>query len=151
VEQADPAGGTLVSWVDTLDRSIHASDEPVVLIAHSLGTICVAHWAAIHNGPVVAALLVAPADVEAERAESGSLYKRFAPILVFPLPFAATVVASTNDPLLSIVRAHALADAWGSAIAVIGDHLHVGSDAKLGSWQVGKQLLSELRARTTSS
>src|SRR4051812_29408696 len=56
-------------WTATLDRTItelrHVYDAPIVLVAHSLGCITVAHWATEKVHSVRAALLVAPADVEA--------------------------------------------------------------------------------------
>jgi len=144
VHQEDPSGGTCESWVATIDAAIRAQGEPVVLVAHSLATIAVAHWARSHSAPVLAALLVAPADVEAPWAEPDSVYKRFAPIPLAPLPFPTTVVASTNDPFLSTERAEQFAQSWNSDLAVIGDHLHIGSDALLDRWTEGRQLLSEL-------
>lgn len=120
-----------------------------MLVAHSLACIAVAHWAAIRcptdvPGPVAAALLVAPADVDDEWAEPGSLYERFQPIPTDRLPFRSTVVASTNDPLLSLERATELSNAWGSELAVIGNHLHVGSDALLDHWPEGRSILDDL-------
>ncbi len=55
-------------WVAALAEAIAADSTPVILIAHSLGCITVAHWAA--SAPVQflrqvrGALLVSPADVE---------------------------------------------------------------------------------------
>jgi predicted alpha/beta hydrolase family esterase len=80
VVQADWEHGSCADWVATLNRHIQAADTPVVLAAHSLGTITVGHWAAAHSGPVLGALLVAPADIDDEWVKSGSLYEDFRPI-----------------------------------------------------------------------
>jgi predicted alpha/beta hydrolase family esterase len=144
VVQADQAGGTRADWLTTLDAQINTSDGPVVLVAHSLACVAVAHWAENYDGPVAAALLVAPADVEDDWAEPDSLYKRFAPIPTQPLPFRSVVVASTNDPLLSVERAHELAGAWNANVELVGDQLHVGSDALLDEWPVGRAILDDL-------
>ena len=39
-ERPDPG-----SWVQQLDQAIHAARQPVILLAHSLGCITLAHWA----------------------------------------------------------------------------------------------------------
>jgi hypothetical protein len=145
VKQADWNDGTRAQWIEALDRDVRASSASVVLAAHSMGAVLVAHWAAAHRGPIAGALLVAPADVEGNWAGEGSLYRRFAPIPMMRLPFASIVVASTNDPYLSISRAQELAQAWGSRLHVVGALGHVGSDAKLGNWEPGLKLLDGLR------
>ncbi len=149
VDQTDPSGGTREDWVATLDRVIGESAAPTVLVAHSLATVVVAHWVASCDavggaGPVVGALLVGPADVEDSWAEPGSLYERFAPIPVGRLPFPSVVVASTDDPYISVDRARSLGWAWGSQIKVLGAHGHLGADADLGEWPEGRALLDGL-------
>ena len=151
VRQVDQSGGTRSDWVEAIDVKVNELAQPAILIAHSLACIAVAHWAASRKGPVVAALLVAPADIDDDWAEPDSLYKRFQPIALQPLLFPATVVASTNDPLLSIKRAEEFATAWGAHLEMIGDHLHVGSDAHLGEWPVGRTVLADLTERASAS
>ncbi len=144
VHQIDPSGGSRAEWIDTINTQINSSREPAILIAHSLACIAVAHWAALWSGPVMGALLVAPADIDDDWAEPDSLYKRFQPIPMQALPFPTTVVASSNDPLLSLARANELASAWGSGVVEIGDHLHIGSDAELDRWPQGRTILDAL-------
>lgn len=151
VDQADPEGGSRAEWVATINNAVAASSTPAVLIAHSLACIAVAHWAAAHDGPVAAALLVAPADIDGDWAEPDSLYKRFQPIPMDPLPFPSTVVASTNDPLLASDRARSFATAWGAELEIAGDHLHLGSDALLDTWPAGRVYLRELVGRVGDS
>ena len=68
VEQADWLTPRREDWVAALAEAIAADSTPVILIAHSLGCITVAHWAATAPSQflrqVRGALLVAPADVE---------------------------------------------------------------------------------------
>lgn len=147
VIQADWEHGSRKDWVATLHRHIHAAGGPVVLAAHSLGTIAVAHWAAAHSGPVVGALLVAPADIDGEWVKPGSLYEGFRPIPTRKLPFPSIVVASSNDPYLSLGRAKELARAWGADVESIGPLQHIGSECKLQNWPLGRQLLDRLIRR----
>src|SRR5215217_2714954 len=54
------------SWVTKLDHAIKTAPAPVILVAHSLGCLAVAWWAALegqpYGWPVAGALLVAPPD-----------------------------------------------------------------------------------------
>ncbi len=143
VEQDDWARPDPGSWVARLDAAIRAADQPVVLIAHSLGCITVAHWVRETGGRgVAAALLVAPADVE--RTLAAPELQGFAPIPLEQLPFATRVVASDNDPCCTLERAEALASRWGADLVVIpgGGHLNVRS--QLGDWPTGQLLLHDL-------
>lgn len=148
VDQTNWNGGTSADWISTLDSVIQSSDKPVILVAHSLGNIVVAHWAEQQNsGPVVGALLVAPADVENSAwVEEGSLYERFQPIPMLELPFPSILVASTDDPYLALPRAEAIASAWNSQLEVIGPLGHIGSDEHLELWPYGQQLLKRIVA-----
>lgn len=64
VEQQDWLLPRREDWVAELQRSIAAHVEPVILVAHSLGCITVAHWAAQAPAQLLqrvrGALLVAP-------------------------------------------------------------------------------------------
>src|SRR5688500_1149938 len=82
------------SWISNLDAAIAEAGRDVILVAHSLGCACVAHWASKPR-PVRAALLVAPADVDSD-AHVPPQARRFAPMPMTPLPFPAVVAASTN-------------------------------------------------------
>ena len=147
IHQQDPSDGTRAEWVETIDGKINESSEPVVLIAHSLACVAVAHWSSTHSGPVAAALLVAPADIDDDWAEPDSLYKRFQPIPTQPLRFPSVVVSSSNDPFLSVDRALEFSQTWESGFVGIGEHLHIGSDADLGAWPEGRAVLAELLAQ----
>jgi uncharacterized protein len=120
------------------------SGRPVttVLVAHSLGCIAIAHWAAEYKhggaGRVLAALLVAPADVDAPTARQA--VHGFRPVPLGPLPFSSVVVASRTDPYLSFERATELAQAWGSSLVDAGDAGHLNTDAGYGPWPEGERI-----------
>jgi serine hydrolase len=144
VVQANWIGGTRDQWVGTLDRHVRSSDRPAILVAHSLGNIVVSHWAAAYSGAVVGALLVAPADIDAEWAGEGSVYHEFRPIPMNPLPFPSLLAASTDDRFLSLARARDFAAAWGSRLHIVGPLGHIGSDSKLERWEDGRRLLDQV-------
>lgn len=129
-------------WVASLDRAIARSSRPVLLVAHSLGCITVAHWAASRRGGQVAgALLVAPADVE--RATVAGSLRGFAPLPRSPLPFPTLVVASDNDPACSLWRAAELAADWRAGFHVLPGSGHINADSGLGDWDAGLVLLRD--------
>ncbi len=129
-------------WVATLDREIRASGGPVVLVAHSLGCISVAHWARTSARPVHAALLVVPPDVE--HPDFPPVVEGFAPIPRERLAFPSIVVASRNDRFGDFERSRGLAEAWGSWFVDAGNSGHVNTDAGFGPWPLGERLLAEL-------
>jgi len=144
VEQHDWDQPLRGDWVARLEDVLLSCDEPVVLVAHSLGCLLVAAWAAhsqnLHR--VKAALLVAPAD-----AEQPDLYVRlrsFAPVALHKLPFPTVLVASRNDAFCASSRARLFAHAWGSQWIDYGDAGHLNAQAGLASWPEGHVLLQDL-------
>lgn len=137
-------------WSFTLQRAIDASDGPVVLVAHSLGCLLVAHWASIYAsgflGKVTGALLVAPSDPE--RPGVSAEVARFLPLPRRPLPFRSTIVASRDDAYASLERSRCFADLWGSAFVDAGELGHINAASGLGEWSFGQVLLDEMLAAT---
>jgi uncharacterized protein len=135
-------------WVAALDRAVAATGPEVVLVAHSLGCALVAHWARrrVRAGTGLcahAALLVAPSDVEADIYPPGT--EGFAPMPLDPLPFPSLVVASEDDPWVSLERARSFARSWGSDFISIDNVGHINSASGLGSWPLGLAFLTKLR------
>ncbi len=134
------------SWVTKLDQAIRAARTPVILAAHSLGCIAVAWWASLspqpYGWPVAGALLVAPADVD--RRHVPDELAGFAPAPRAPLPFPSIVVGSTDDPWISIDRAHSMAADWGSHFVNAGERGHLNAVSGLGHWQEGQELLDRI-------
>tara|TARA_Y100001951_G_scaffold105372_1_gene122595 strand:+ start:8594 stop:9163 length:570 start_codon:yes stop_codon:yes gene_type:complete len=135
-------------WVETLQAVISEDERPVVLVAHSLSVSLVTQWAARYQGPVKAALLVAPSDVEAVDYPEGTT--GFVPIALQPLPFTSIVVTSTDDPKVTLPRAEHFAKAWGARLEIAGAHGHMGAAAELGDWPFGAALLDELIATVSA-
>ena len=132
-------------WVSNLKAAISAANQPVVLVAHSMGCIAVIHWVAITgnaNNRVAAALLVSPPDVEAETIPVGPT--GFAPCPLIRLPFKSIVVASTDDPFATLERAKIFAGAWGSELVILESAGHINAVSGHGPWPVGERLLDRL-------
>ena len=131
-------------WLRTLEQAVELAGESTVLVAHSLSCALVAHWAAADSRRRVrGALLVAPADAEASGFPRGPT--GFAPMPIQPLRFRSVVVASINDPYVTLERARAFANAWGSAFVNIGQKGHINSVSGLGEWREGLALLRDLQ------
>lgn len=147
VEQDDWDQPERRQWVRRLGAVIATSRPPIVLVAHSLGCITVAHWAAHHpSRKVVSALLVAPADVE-QSARLRDRARHFLPLPATPLPFPARVVASSNDPYIEAERARMLAQRWGAAFEAVGRLGHINLDSDIGAWPQGLEILARTLPR----
>lgn len=140
------------AWVSKLDQAIRQSPAPVILAAHSLGCLAVAWWAELSNQPfgwpVAGALLVAPADVD--RDDAPAALKGFAPAPKTPLPFPAILVASSDDPWISIDRAHSLAVDWGCHFIDAGPQGHLNANSGIGWWTEGQELLERVILASSS-
>ncbi|PJE40154.1 MAG: alpha/beta hydrolase [Pseudomonas sp.] len=149
VEQADWLNPKREDWVAELQRSIASDPRPTILIAHSLGCITVAHWAA--HAPVEslrrvrAALLVAPADVE--RANCPPALQNFAPTPQHSLPFPSQLVGSDNDTAASAARAIEMARDWGSDVAILSGAGHINVKSGHQRWEQGFAYLYRLQSR----
>jgi predicted alpha/beta hydrolase family esterase len=130
-------------WMMQLEEAVLANPN-AVLVAHSLGCVLVAAWAAHSKQTrnVKGALLVAPADVE--RPEMQHMLHSWSPIVRERLPFPSIVAASRNDAHCSLLRASGLAQAWGSRLMDCGMSGHINTDSRLGDWPEGFALLQDL-------
>ena len=144
VEQSDWMRPLRGDWIARLEDVLLGLDAPAVLVAHSLGCLQVAAWAAHSRSThrVKGALLVAPP--EAERDDLRQQLPGWAPIVREPLPFNSVLVASSDDPFGSFAHARVLATQWRSTLHAIGPRGHINADSGLGDWPEGHALLQEL-------
>jgi predicted alpha/beta hydrolase family esterase len=131
-------------WIARLEDVLLSQSGPCILVAHSLGCMLTAAWAAhSHNTQLVqGALLVAPGDPETEMGQSN--FPSFAPVAMHTLPFPGIVVASRDDPFTSFARARSFADAWGAEFIDYGARGHLNAESGLGDWPEGRALLARL-------
>lgn len=144
VEQHDWLKPLRGDWVARLEDVVLTCDEPAVLVAHSLGCILTAAWAAKSQNThrVKAALLVAPGDTE--RPEIREQIPSWSPIELQALPFPAVLVASRTDPYCEFERARLFGYAWNAQFMDYGDCGHINADSGLASWPEGHVLLQDL-------
>lgn len=129
-----------------LEDTVLSAGAPCWLVAHSLGCLLVAAWAAhsTHTHLVRGALLVAPPDTE--RADMPPQLHGWRPVSQKALPFKSTVVVSNDDPYATPQRAAEMAQHWGATLVAVGDCGHLNAASDLGDWPVGQQLLAGLMA-----
>jgi predicted alpha/beta hydrolase family esterase len=147
VLQDDWDNPKLDAWLGNLDAAVARGTRPAVLICHSLSCSLAAHWAARQQtGRVVAAFLAAPSDVESPDHTPDSV-RNFAPIPRAPFPVPALVVASTDDPYVTLARAQDFAASWRADFCRAGELGHINSASRLGFWPQGLLILGQLLAR----
>lgn len=147
VEQEEWETPRCADWVRTLHDSIRSiGDGPVVLVGHSSACATVAHYSVKHGdceGRIVAAFLVGPSDVDAPSYPLGPT--GFGPMPLRKLPFRSRVVASTDDPYVTMQRAELFAASWGSRLIKLPNAGHINTASGHGSWPEGETWLEEMR------
>lgn len=130
-------------WLEQLGVAVERTPG-AILVGHSLGCVLIADLA--WRRPdlrIGGALLVAPADVEREDWISPEL-QDFTPMPLGRLPFRTVVVASMNDPYMTIERARFVAKAWGAGLVNTGSCGHINVASGFGPWPAGERILDEL-------
>jgi uncharacterized protein len=143
VEQSDWNRPVRSLWLEQLAAAVE-SMPGAMLVGHSLGCVLIADLARWRPDlRIGGALLVAPADVD--RADwAAPQVREFAPMPQARLPFRAVVVASMNDPYMSIERADVVAEAWGAGMINAGSCGHINVASGFGPWPAGERILDEL-------
>lgn len=144
IEQRDWNNPVCAEWTAVLESTVQHLGPSVVVVAHSLGCLAVAHWAARAHAPIRAALLVAVPDPDgaAFPVEASG----FSPLPRTPFSFPSIVVASSDDPYGSPGHAAACAAVWGSRLVEVGAAGHINASSNLGDWPEGFALLQQLCA-----
>lgn len=152
VEQDDWEAPIFADWSRRLTAAVERCQRPVLLVAHSLGTVLVTRWAHdAETAAVAGAFLVAASDIDRFTGVPDSPLRGFDPVVMKQLPFPSIVLASHDDERVSFERSQAYASAWGSQFADVGHLGHMGSAAKLGLWPAGLVWFGQFIASLGSS
>jgi predicted alpha/beta hydrolase family esterase len=143
VQQRDWEHPVCSEWADSLEAAVESAGPQIVIAAHSLGCLLVAHWLTRTSLKIAGALLVAIPNPEGPDFPSQA--EGFAPLPRQPISCPSTIVASTDDPYGDIDFAHRCADDWGSRFINIGNAGHINASSGLGEWEAGQDLLRDLR------
>ena len=143
IQQEEWDAPDCADWIRQIEENVKRFDpKEVVLIGHSLGCTAIAHWAKRFGKTVKGAMLVAPSDIE------NPVYTfpatGFSPIPLEQISFPTLVVASTDDPWVSMERAALFASSWGSEFVSIGPAGHINVASGHTAWDEGLELLKRL-------
>jgi uncharacterized protein len=143
VEQHNWTRPSRHEWIAQIDADITSATSRIFLVAHSLGCLAVAHWAASagkKTDHVEGAFLVAPPWLT-DSDQCPAQLADFLPMPLGPLPFPSLFVASEDDPYLPIEIGTRLASAWGSDFVDVGRQGHINVASGHGPWPTGEGLL----------
>lgn len=144
IEQEDWDHPICAQWVSNVEETVKKAGNPVIIVAHSIGCLVLAHWAAsLHHSPIKGALLVAPPNPNEPVFPSIAEGFEQTPMKAFDFP--SIIVASSNDPYARLDYAKNLADAWGSTLINVGEKGHINTTSNLGLWEEGLSYLEQLR------
>ena len=140
VEQTDWDRPEREAWVGAIVAACEAAERPILLIAHSLGVIALAHAAErLRPERVKGAFLVgAPSDKALLAVGAAD----FAPAPTAPFPFPSLLVASRNDPYSDFEESERKALAWGSRLYDAGASGHINMESGHGPWPEGAMRLA---------
>lgn len=134
---------TAESWIWGVQKAIALLPGPIIIVAHSCGSVATVGWAATHDTQkVAAALLVAPGDVDDPDALLE--IRPLGPMPTNRLPFPSILVVSDNDPYLKLGRARHFSNHWGSKLMVVQGAGHIHTAAGYGPWPFGEKVLRDL-------
>jgi len=141
VQQTDWNEPTLNAWSNNIDRAVRALEHPPLVVAHSFGCLAAAYAQLALGTTVGATLFVAPADPE----RFGLPRSLFAEALTQP----GLLIASDNDPWLSLERAVALATDWGIEYINLGFAGHINATSGYGAWPSGETIITSMHNELT--
>jgi uncharacterized protein len=159
VDQHDWARPLRGDWITRLEDVVtgQKGDLPITLVAHSLGCLLVAAWAALsrNTARVKCAFLVAPCDIGTAALQPALASWKPLRTPETPgttgttasqtLPFPSLLLASRTDPYCRFEQAHVMAANWGSTLVDCGERGHINADSGLHDWPAGHDLLRALQ------
>ncbi|MDP8985060.1 MAG: alpha/beta fold hydrolase [Pseudomonadota bacterium] len=130
-------------WVETLDQAVEQAAAPPILVAHSLGCLTVAHWAARSDRPCFAVLLVAvpnPGGPDFPRVAIG-----FGTVPPALREHRVTVVSSDDDPYATTAYTEEQVALWGAEHVRLSQGGHINALSGLGDWPDGWAIVERWR------
>lgn len=134
ISVADWSQRQLPLWCEAIDEAIARHPGTTwVAAAHSFGCLALAYRAARGGRGIHGAVLTAPANPDRFGLDEG--------LLNAALPFPSTLVASADDPWMSLPDAAYFARRWGSAWVDLGCAGHINPATGFGAWPQGERLV----------
>lgn len=139
IDQRDWDRPVCGEWVAGIDGAVRAQAGPVLLVAHSLGCLALAHWLSVASPDRLArlagVLMVAVPDPQGPAFPAEAIGFAPVPPRLPALPLA--VWTSTDDPYSPDGFGARMAAAWGAAHCSFGARGHLNASSGLGDWPEG--------------
>jgi hypothetical protein len=135
VQQRDWDRPVCSEWMEALDAVVQRLDEAPILVAHSLGCLLAAKWAAQSGRAIHAMLLVAVPDPMGPDFPGEAA--GFAPVPSTLGGRRATIVSSADDPYSSPAFVAARVREWNAQLVALGAVGHINASSGLGEWPQG--------------
>ncbi|MDR3414506.1 MAG: alpha/beta hydrolase [Formivibrio sp.] len=123
-------------WIGSLRRLLAPCKRRAILVGHSLGALASCCVAVDHPDLVAGLMLVAPAEPGKFEVEDR--------VPVHDLGVPSILVASHNDPFMSLSRAEHWASVWRSDLVDIGEAGHINVESGFGRWPYGLEIIRML-------
>jgi uncharacterized protein len=130
-------------WVETLDQAVERAVAPPILVAHSLGCLTVAHWAARSARPCFAVLLVAVPDPSGPAFPKEAVGFSLVPLAL--CDHRVTVISSDDDPYATTMYTEQLVAGWGAEHLRLSQRGHINAASGLGDWTDGWAMVNRWR------
>jgi uncharacterized protein len=130
-------------WVEILEEAVRKTNVPPIIVAHSLGCLVAARWAARSTRRAYAMLLVALPDPD------GLVFPRdatgFSPVVGELHCRHITIVSSTDDPYSSAAYTLQYANQWNATHISLASCGHINAASGLGAWAEGWRIVEHWR------
>lgn len=143
VQQENWEDPRLPEWAGQVCQTLEETGEPAWIVAHSFGCLASVAASRLRPGQIRGALLVAPADPNRFQIPPAAL--------AGALPFPSLVIASSNDPWVSLASARHWADSWHSDFIDVGPLGHINVDSGHGPWPAVLDYFAQLQAQAQPS
>jgi predicted alpha/beta hydrolase family esterase len=137
----------LDDWCQAIDRAAGPDPSEAVLVAHSLGCLAAADWAARSRRDIRGVFLVAPPDAAGPNFPAAAA-PTFTAAHATPLDVPGLVISSDDDPYCTTDAAERLASGWHLDRVSVGRAGHINSASRLAHWDLGRALLTAFTAGT---
>ena len=138
--------------IEAIEDAVRSIAGPVVVVAHSGGSIATVHWARQTTSMIQGALLATPPafsrPLSSEYPDMSAFEEAgWLPLPKAALPFPCIVAASRNDPLGDFSEIAQLARCWGAELVDLGAVGHLNPVSGYGEWPGAIPLIAKLASR----
>ena len=135
--------------IDEIESAVSTAKMPVVIVAHSAGSIATIHWLLRTRLKPLGVLLATPPTFASALPPEYPSLAEFKKAGWLPLPQArltapCIVAASRDDPLGPFGSVGALAHSWGAELVDLGEVGHLNPASGYGEWDQAVPLIRSL-------